>query len=230
MSGQTNNRRSRGGKRAQRANRNRQTPVIRKAYLYDASAGEENILTFADFADTHIQDDDAALTEVMSLLSHGESINDAMHDGVMETYTVADRVELVAQLRELAAENPDLFTGHEALIATLDAEPTSPRPVGSRDPQLTAALRLLNQAGEEFGGEHHSDGIWGLSDHGVQLIEQADALLSQLDGPAHDCASRARARIHDFRFEMREDDEYASERACGFLDEAVAELTKQRVS
>jgi hypothetical protein len=73
-------------------------PCIRKVYFYGGSAGDIRI-TFREFWEYHIQDFEVALECAEDLLLYGESDNEAPGDTVMESYTVHDRVELIAQIK-----------------------------------------------------------------------------------------------------------------------------------
>ena len=78
---------------------------IRKVYSYGDSAGEE-MLSLEEFAVMHIQDWDVAFRCADRLLRSGEDTNNDEHEQVFETYTVADRAELINQLRGVG--NADL--------------------------------------------------------------------------------------------------------------------------
>jgi hypothetical protein len=91
-------RRTRGGKRTQRARRNQQPVIITKTFSYGpGSAGVEQIRTFDEYATCHVQEHHVALEEVVRLLTDGQV--DTSGSDYTETYELENRDVLIAQLR-----------------------------------------------------------------------------------------------------------------------------------
>lgn len=126
--------------------------VITKSYKYGSEAGMEGILTFADYAQFHIQDWEVALDCVERLVRYGEDENIDEHEGVHETYKLADRAGLVGQLRELHASDADLFDGRDGLLELLDsAERPFSGDTGGQDGTLIVSFV---REGEGIGGDY----------------------------------------------------------------------------